>query len=105
MSELTQNKYKQGDLVYFVGLDNRCQWSVFGTTVQRVYRQPGGVWIYDLNASPFMVRRDEQGIYKNYEDAKMQALLNNEYNKISPKRGGRKTSCDKTSYKMRPSLF
>ena len=101
MSEATQNKFKAGDMVYFVGLDNRCQWSVFGTTVREVIRIKG-VWMYNLNTQPFMVRRDEQGLYRHYEDAKIQALLNNQHNKISPKRGGRKTSCDKTSYKMRP---
>lgn len=104
MNSKPSQKYIVGDLVYFVGLDNRCQWAVFGTTVAAVHKQ-GSHWIYDLNASPFWVRRDESGVYRDYAAAKVQAELNNQYNQISPKRGGRKASYRKTTTYTRPSLF
>lgn len=101
---MTKQKFNIGEPVYFVGLDNRCQWSVFGTTVKEAQRV-NGVWKYNLNTQPFMVRRDETGLYRDYEAAKMQVLFNSQHIQFPPKRGGRKTSCDKTSYKMRPNLF
>lgn len=84
---MQNSKYNVGDLVYFVGLDNRCQWAVFGTTIAQVRKQ-GRQWVYDLNTSPVRVRRDEKGIYRDFAYAKMQAELNSQYNKISPKGAG-----------------
>lgn len=101
---MTKQKFNVGALVYFVGLDNRCQWAVFGTTIKAVHRI-NGLWCYDLNTQPFAMRRVEHALYRDYASAKAQVVLNNIDEKISPKRDGRKTSCDKTSYKMRPNLF
>ena len=103
---MTKQKFNVGALVYFVGLDNRCRWAVFGTTVRAV-RRVANAWAYELNTFPFGVTKGEDALYRDYFDAKKYCQIcieEDEQNDkpISPKRGGRKTSCDKTSYKMRP---
>lgn len=87
MSEQLKNKYSAGAFVYFVGLDNRCQWCVFGTTVKAVHRI-NGLWTYDLNTQPYTVRKVEPLLYREYAPAKAIADVLAANEKISPKGAG-----------------
>lgn len=88
-----------GEPVYFVGLDQTAKWAVFGTTVKAILKK-GKTWTYDLAAWPFSVRRQEMDIYRDYNQAKEVARINNART-ISPERGGRVISY-KTMQTVKP---
>ncbi len=87
---MNQQHFAVGEPVYFVGLDQRGTWAVFGTTVKTIIKK-GKLWTYELAAWPFSIRRQETDIYRDYTQAKGVAAMYSQ-REIFPERGGRKIS-------------
>lgn len=68
-----QQKFKLGELVYYVALDDNMRWAPYGSTVIAVHYLRGE-WNYVVKHRPVNLARPAQALYRDVEQAKQKAL-------------------------------
>lgn len=76
-----QHKFKLGELVYYVALDENMRWAPYGSTIIAVHHVLGR-WNYIVKHQPVNLARPAHALYRDIEQAKQKAMeLNKELKK------------------------